>query len=53
MTISTYSQAMKKPPIWTILRPFGGVLRRFQSYLSKTKLFNSFRHSGVIDIVRE
>ena len=30
---------MKTPPIQTILRPFGGVLRRFQRYLNKIKHF--------------
>ena len=31
-----------------ILRPFGGVLRRFLSYFNKT----SFRHSGAIEIYK-
>ncbi|MDC1394127.1 hypothetical protein N8340_05600 [Flavobacteriaceae bacterium] len=36
----------------TILRPFGGVLRRFLSYLNKTQTLYSMRHSGAIEIYK-
>ena len=40
-----------KAPNPDYFRPFGGVLRRFLSYLNKTTLY-SFRHSGAIEIYK-
>ena len=41
---------MRQTP--TILNVFGGVLRRFLSYLNKTKPLYSFSHSGAIEIYK-